>query len=113
MPHPVALALYRSVLEIARTATKGVPNLVVTENGSPAHRELLIQVGADQVLVEPCAPELLAAEAKRLARLFCASSIRAAAPQMRSSFRRERALQPGARHPATPWIEIGRSLPIS
>ena len=52
----------------ARTATDQIPIIVVCTEQDRPDRERFVEAGADQILVEPCAPELLGLEAKRLAR---------------------------------------------
>ncbi len=60
----------------ARRDTDRIPILVVTPYDTRAERDAAIDAGADQVLVEPCAPELLALEARRL--VAQVASVRAA-----------------------------------
>lgn len=72
VPQLGAVALCR--LLKARRATEAMPLLLVTAEPDRTTRRDLLEAGADQLLVEPCAPELLALEAKRLA-------ARAAAPR--------------------------------
>jgi len=60
----------------ARRATDRIPILIVTPYDTRAERDAALEAGADQVLVEPCAPELLAIEAARLVSQM--ASIRAA-----------------------------------
>ena len=52
----------------ARAATDQIPIIIVCTQHDRAHQERFVEAGADQVLVEPCAPDLLGVEAKRLAR---------------------------------------------
>jgi DNA-binding response OmpR family regulator len=50
----------------SRRATDHIPLIVTTPYDTRAERDAALEAGADQVLVEPCAPELLALEARRL-----------------------------------------------
>lgn len=50
----------------ARRGTDRIPLIVVTPYDTRAERDEVLDAGADQLLVEPCAPELLALEARRL-----------------------------------------------
>jgi two-component system phosphate regulon response regulator PhoB len=69
----------------ARRATDHIPIVVVTPYDSRAERDQVLEAGADQLLVEPCAPELLALESKRL--VAHVEEVRAA-EQMRRFHRR-------------------------
>ena len=70
----------------ARSGTARIPVLVLTSHDTPEERAAVIDSGADQVLVEPCAPELLACEARRLVQ----TSRAAAAQSDPGGYRRRR-----------------------
>jgi CheY-like chemotaxis protein len=65
LPEPGAITVCTFLK--SRPDTNAIPILVITESPDREYCQLLVGIGADQVLSQPCAGELLGIEAKRLA----------------------------------------------